>query len=79
MGSTDQPRSASGSIWRFLPSFLSPSSNTSPEERQSPSFPAYVKGDIVCLGYGTLDDKEMRKLEGRSDHRPVIGAYAAYF
>lgn len=36
------------------------------------------KGDVVCLSYRTLDDREMRRLEGRSDHRPVIGVYAIY-
>ena len=36
------------------------------------------KGDVVCLSYRTLDDRGMRQLEGRSDHRPVIGVYAIY-
>jgi hypothetical protein len=36
------------------------------------------KGDIVCLSYRTLGDRGMRRLEGRSDHRPVIGVYAIY-
>ena len=40
--------------------------------------PRHRKGDIVCLSYGTLDDRSMRRLEGRSDHRPVIGVYAIY-
>ena len=30
------------------------------------------KGRIECLLYKSLDDREMRILEGRSDHRPVI-------
>lgn len=30
------------------------------------------KGHIECLLYKSLDDREMRLLEGRSDHRPVI-------
>ena len=30
------------------------------------------KGRIECLLYKALDDREMRILEGRSDHRPVI-------
>jgi len=30
------------------------------------------KGRIECLLYKSLDDREMRVLEGRSDHRPVI-------
>jgi hypothetical protein len=37
-----------------------------------------AKGDVVCLSYRSLDDREMRVLEGRSDHRPVIGSYAVY-
>ncbi len=36
------------------------------------------KGDVVCLSYRTLDDQGMRRLEGRSDHRPVMGVYAIY-
>ena len=40
--------------------------------------PRHRKGDIVCLSYRTLDDRSMRRLEGRSDHRPVIGVYAIY-
>ncbi|KAI9440125.1 DNase I-like protein [Lactarius indigo] len=35
-------------------------------------------GDVLCLSYRTLDDRGMRRLEGRSDHRPVIGVYAIY-
>ncbi|KDN52022.1 DNase I-like protein [Tilletiaria anomala UBC 951] len=30
------------------------------------------KGHVDCLLYRSLDDKEMRQLEGRSDHRPVV-------
>lgn len=30
------------------------------------------KGEIECLLYKSLNDREMRMLEGRSDHRPVI-------
>jgi len=37
-----------------------------------------AKGDVVCLSYDTLDDGGMRRLQGRSDHRPVIGSYAVY-
>ena len=36
------------------------------------------KGDVVCLSYRTLDDQGMRRFEGRSDHRPVMGVYAIY-
>ncbi|UZJ54814.1 hypothetical protein CBS101457_004134 [Exobasidium rhododendri] len=30
------------------------------------------RGQIECMLYKSLDDREMRLLEGRSDHRPVI-------
>ena len=40
--------------------------------------PRHRKGDMVCIAYETLSDKEMRRLEGRSDHRPVIGHYAVF-
>ncbi|KAF8484379.1 hypothetical protein JB92DRAFT_3028984 [Gautieria morchelliformis] len=43
-----------------------------------PRTPKHRKGDVVCLSYRTLDDRQMRRLEGRSDHRPVIGSYATY-
>ncbi|KAG8999198.1 hypothetical protein FRB94_006387 [Tulasnella sp. JGI-2019a] len=36
------------------------------------------RGDIVCLEYNTLDDRRMRQLEARSDHRPVFGDFAIY-
>ncbi|KAF9523548.1 Endonuclease/exonuclease/phosphatase [Crepidotus variabilis] len=74
--SPGRPTSASSSIWRFIPSFFSPTHPNAPTSAPLP--PAYVKGDVVCLHYGTLDDRGMRRLEGRSDHRPVIGAYAVY-
>ncbi|KAI1797486.1 DNase I-like protein [Ganoderma leucocontextum] len=44
----------------------------------SPPPPLPKRGDITCLMYDTLDDKGMRRLEGRSDHRPVVGSYALY-
>ncbi|CAO1627324.1 unnamed protein product [Parajaminaea phylloscopi] len=31
-----------------------------------------TKGQVECLLYKSLDDREMRALEGRSDHRPVM-------
>jgi len=40
--------------------------------------PLHRKGDMECIAYETLSDKEMRRLEGRSDHRPVIGHYAVF-
>lgn len=30
------------------------------------------KGEVQCLLYKSLDDREMRALEGKSDHRPVM-------
>ena len=74
----ERPLSASISKWRFLPGFLSP---TSPQSNRVLVHPGaavqltHTKGDIVCLDYNTLDDREMHRLEGRSDHRPVIGTY----
>ncbi|TFK40065.1 Endonuclease/exonuclease/phosphatase [Crucibulum laeve] len=77
--SRDHPHSASR--WRFLPSFLSPNHVQDtieyiPTAEIPPPPPR--KGDVVCLSYSTLDDRSMRRLEGRSDHRPVIGSYALY-
>jgi len=43
-----------------------------------PPPPVHRKGDMICIAYETLSDKEMRRLEGRSDHRPVIGHYAVF-
>lgn len=71
------------SLWKSLLPFLrdGPSQNTPPEIQPSPDTPPPLpprKGDVVCLGYDTLDDRQMRRLEGRSDHRPVIGSYALF-
>ena len=56
----------------FLP-FLHRDSTISSPESVPPR-----RGEVVCLEYRTLDDRAMRRLEGRSDHRPVIGSYAIY-
>jgi hypothetical protein len=76
--------------WRILPFFRGDPSQTTvpadpastPEEstEMTASSTTYRprKGDVVCLGYDSLDDKAMRRLEGRSDHRPVIGSFAIY-
>ncbi|CAL1715956.1 unnamed protein product [Somion occarium] len=71
-------------IWRnfsFFP-FLSrdhPHLAAEPETTlEQPPAPPPRKGDVACLGYHTLDDKGMKRLMGRSDHRPVIGSYALY-
>lgn len=72
------------SRWRFLPSFLSNASTQSsasfdpPQSVDTAPPPPPRKGDVVCLSYHTLDDRGMRRLEGRSDHRPVIGSYVIY-
>ncbi|KAJ3509060.1 hypothetical protein NLJ89_g5423 [Agrocybe chaxingu] len=81
--SAERPQSAAQSIWRsFIPAFLSPTHNQPnvppPEPPEPPAVPLHQKGDVVCLSYNTLDDRGMRRLEGRSDHRPVIGSYVAY-
>jgi len=76
--------------WRFLPFFRGDSSQTtipagpaeipgeSAEMTTSSTTHRPRKGDVACLGYDSLDDKAMRRLEGRSDHRPVIGSFAIY-
>ncbi|KNZ72104.1 72 kDa inositol polyphosphate 5-phosphatase [Termitomyces sp. J132] len=76
----DTQPSASSSRWRFLPFFShNTRSSTSIEPPSSAdAVPAPRKGDVVCLSYHTLDDRGMRRLEGRSDHRPVIGSYVVY-
>ena len=69
------------SRWRFFPfrkdtlqSLLTQESTVSTVN----FVPHPLKGEIVCLDYSSLDDRGMRLLEGRSDHRPVIGSYAVY-
>ncbi|KAF5367443.1 hypothetical protein D9758_003808 [Tetrapyrgos nigripes] len=67
--------------WRFLPSFFTHNSTPSTASdipSTIPVRPRPRKGEILCLNYDTLDDRGMRRLEGRSDHRPVIGSYAIY-
>ncbi|KAF8318496.1 DNase I-like protein [Clavulina sp. PMI_390] len=48
------------------------------ETPPDPTIPhrVYRKGDVDCLHYGTLDDQGMARLQGRSDHRPIIGVYS---
>ncbi|KAL0573409.1 hypothetical protein V5O48_008557 [Marasmius crinis-equi] len=70
------------SRWRFLQSFLTHNPSGSISSDNSTNAPSSIriprKGDVVCLSYDTLDDRSMRRLEGRSDHRPVVGSYAVY-
>jgi phosphatidylinositol-bisphosphatase len=74
------------SRWRW-PNFLSPGRGDSTdremtiEEQVTPVVtPAIVRrrGEVDCLDYNTLDDRRMRRLEGRSDHRPVLGTFVMY-
>ncbi|THV03175.1 DNase I-like protein [Dendrothele bispora CBS 962.96] len=80
--STSRETSVSTPRWRFLPAFFTHSSTPSNASDALPTTPAHQrsprKGDVICLDYNTLDDREMRRLEGRSDHRPVVGSYAVY-
>jgi synaptojanin len=69
------------SRWRFFP-FITRDAHASliePGEPPISGLPSPPReGEVVCLSYNTLDDRGMRRLEGRSDHRPVIGSYAIY-
>ncbi|KAF8339974.1 uncharacterized protein EI90DRAFT_3038677 [Cantharellus anzutake] len=75
---TPPPRPVPGRRW-FLqlpssilnPSPLVPGLSTSiaPMRRRR-------KGEVTCLSYRTLDDCEMARLRGKSDHRPIIGVYS---
>jgi len=69
------------SRWRFFP-FRRDTSQSIATQGSAVStlnlVPLPAKGDIICLNYSSLDDKGMRLLEGRSDHRPVVGSYAVY-
>jgi hypothetical protein len=72
--------SSSSPFWRLLP-FLTRDPNPPGAPRDVSPGATEVKhrpGDVVCLSYATLDDRGMRRLEGRSDHRPVVGSYAVY-
>lgn len=42
----------------------------------SPTMSTRKKGEVTCLSYHTLDDREMVRLRGKSDHRPIIGVYS---
>ncbi|EJT99867.1 DNase I-like protein [Dacryopinax primogenitus] len=78
----DEPRpststGSSSKWWRHLPGLLTRASAPEPCP-VFPSQPEHHRGDVVVLSYKTLDDLQMKTLDGRSDHRPVIGSYAAY-
>ncbi|KZT73474.1 DNase I-like protein [Daedalea quercina L-15889] len=66
----------------FLPAFLHREGSiptiSRPDSPVTPEQPPPRRGTVVCLDYRSLDDAAMRRLEGRSDHRPVIGSYAIY-
>ena len=71
----DSPRSIPGTA---APSSSLPGGGEPDGASAATESPRPRKGDIVCLNYRTLDDRGMCRLEGRSDHRPVIGVYAIY-
>jgi len=67
--------------WRFFPFRRDTSQSIATQESAVSTLnlaPHPAKGDVICLDYSSLDDRGMRLLEGRSDHRPVIGSYAVY-
>lgn len=67
--------------WRFFPFRRDTFQSIATQESAVSTLnfaPHPAKGDVVCLSYSSLDDQGMRLLEGRSDHRPVIGSYAVY-
>jgi hypothetical protein len=72
---TDSPKSMSGTA---APSSSLPGGGERDGASTATESARPRKGDIVCLSYRTLDDRGMRRLEGRSDHRPVMGVYAIY-
>lgn len=55
-------------------------SDTSTAAHQTPLEAELPKqrGQVDCINYNSLTDYEMRKLEGRSDHRPVLGSFLAW-
>ena len=75
------PTPPSSNRWRFFPFRRDTFQSIATQESAVSTIhcaPQPAKGDIVCLDYSSLDDRGMRLLEGRSDHRPVIGSYAVY-
>lgn len=75
------PTPPSSNRWRFFPFRRDTFQSIATQESAVSTLnvaPHPAKGDVICLSYSSLDDREMRLLEGRSDHRPVIGSYAVY-
>lgn len=75
------PTPPSSNRWRFFPFRRDTFQSIATQESAVSTLniaPHPAKGDVVCLNYSSLDDRGMRLLEGRSDHRPVIGSYAVY-
>ncbi|KAG8983129.1 hypothetical protein FRB90_006290, partial [Tulasnella sp. 427] len=66
--------------WLFPRSFSGVREPSPPRSTPEPLIiqPKHRKGDVECVKYDTLDDKQMRLLEARSDHRPVMGDFAIY-
>ena len=76
--STPSSQGLSGPRWLGFFPFLHRDHTLSSTAISSTAVPSPRRGDIVCLEYRSLDDRAMHRLEGRSDHRPVIGSYAVY-
>ena len=60
------------------PAMVTPGTGQSIIIDSGPPPRVWKRGEVQCLEYATLSDREMRRLEGRSDHRPVIGQFAVY-
>ncbi|KAG8942045.1 hypothetical protein FRC04_003893 [Tulasnella sp. 424] len=75
-----ESHSASHLPWRWLfpRSFSGARDPSPPRISPEPVQPKHRKGEVVCVKYDTLDDRQMRLLEARSDHRPVMGDFAIY-
>ncbi|KAI6037672.1 hypothetical protein EDC04DRAFT_2868621 [Pisolithus marmoratus] len=75
------PTPPTSTRWRFFPFRRDTSQTVATQATQATQdswTSQYSRGEVVCLGYNSLDDRGMRRLEARSDHRPVIGSYAVY-
>ncbi|GMK55391.1 hypothetical protein CspeluHIS016_0204470 [Cutaneotrichosporon spelunceum] len=57
---------------------LFPGSEAEVEEAVSEVPRRHLAGEVQVLHYGTLEDAEMRRLEGRSDHYPLIFSAAVF-